>query len=147
MVNGRTIVNTTNSLTHGFYIASDVRPHACDFAVYNFDTSTSDADSESLVEWLQETSNGRAVLGITAGDASQHLTQSAKNTLSSLGVDVTDLGFNCKAAFFQIVGQPVPASSLVGPASSDNTVFKTDYYVTALIIGSTYLRLLMKISV
>jgi dTDP-4-dehydrorhamnose reductase len=72
----------------------------------NFDTYGSSTYSDALAAYITGLPPTTVLVGVTADEASVSLTQAAKDTLLSIGVNVTQLQYRDKVAFIAQVDRP-----------------------------------------
>jgi hypothetical protein len=72
----------------------------------HFDTYDSIIYSDALVAYISGVPPTTLLVVVTADEATNSLTQAAKDTLLSIGVNVMQLGFRDKAAFISQIGRP-----------------------------------------
>jgi hypothetical protein len=76
---------------------------------HNFDTHRDTSYSNALVAYISGLSPTTVLIGVTADEAANLLTQAARDTLLSIGVNVTQLQYRDKAAFIAQIGRPSAA--------------------------------------
>jgi len=74
-----------------------------------FDTHYAAANGDRLDSYIKGIPDGTHVLGVTDDEATMKINAAAKAALSSIGVDVTGLGYRDKLIFHAIKGRPQDA--------------------------------------
>jgi hypothetical protein len=85
----------------------------------HFDTYNT-AGSYALISYISGIPQSTVLIGVTIDEAQQSLTQQAKDSLTSIGVNLNTLAYRGKATFVTQVGQPSASTAKVAPASGDS---------------------------
>jgi Interleukin-like EMT inducer len=116
-INGNRVTKTDR----GFNLMQ-LNAMSCSTSNYlNYDTWASTTDSDNMATYITSLPLNTVLIGVTADEAAQSLTQNAKNALLALGVDGNALQPWGKLSFVAQIGQPATAVSQVAPPGGINS--------------------------
>ena len=129
-INGNRVVNTpSNYGTYKSFNLVELNVSSCSASdIRHYDTSinigacVTTADySDNMATYINSLPLNTVLIGVTAGDAQECLTQNAKSALLAIGVNVTGLQPGGKVSFVAQIGQPkMTMSQVVDPSNVYN---------------------------
>ena len=117
-INGNRVQNL------GFYIGVNLvqlDPRSCSYSNVRFyNTHNLTTDSDNMATYINGLPLNTVLIGFTADDAQNALTQNASNALLAIGVNVTRLQYRGKVSFVAQIGQPATTVSQMAPPGGEN---------------------------
>jgi Interleukin-like EMT inducer len=115
-INGKRVINTTSTAYAGFNLV-ELNVSSCSPSnILHFNTHASTTDSNNMATYINGLPLNTVLIGITA-DAT---TQNARESLFSIGVDLTGLDYYGKLIFVSQIGQPDMSVSRIESGGGNN---------------------------
>jgi Interleukin-like EMT inducer len=138
--NGNIVISTSGGGYRGFYLVEFDVSSCSSKNLLHFDTWASTTDSDNMATYINGLPSNTVLIGVTADEPQNALTQNAKSALLAIGVNVAGLQYRGKVTFVAQIGRPTMTVSQVMPGGDENVKLIVNITGTQLYRVVTSLR-------
>jgi Interleukin-like EMT inducer len=119
-INGNKVISTYNGFSGLFFVELDVS--SCSPSnIVGFDPIDDTTNADKMADYINSLPLNTVLIGVTADDAQEYLTQNATSALLTIGVNLTGLQYQGKVSFMAQIGQPSKTVAQVAPSGGSNS--------------------------